>query len=339
MRLTIDALQANDGDCLLLHYARTGAPTLRILVDGGSRGIYRQVLRPRIDQLRHGGSPRPAHGARQPHRRWITSPASSICSATWSACRTTAASAFCRIRTLWHNAFEKVHAGRRATVQSAAVGAALGGAAPAGLNGQAAAVVASVPSGRRTPRRRRTPGHRPSTRARWRISCGRRKAASASSPSHRDCRLTILGPHDAQLQKLDAEWRRSEQAHPAESRGTGRRLPEQDRAEPLEHRAAARSGARRRRVAGARAADRRRRRRPHPRIARQDRRRPRRAHSRGSPEGAAPRQQPQHHAGLLRTGHRRPLHHLGQRQARHPAPSTRSSGSRQHAEVSRIRST
>src|SRR6185436_10974111 len=55
--------------------------------------------------------------------------------------------AFCRVRTLWHNAFEKVHAGRQAMMQSAAIGAAIGGVAPPGLNGKAAAVVASVRQG------------------------------------------------------------------------------------------------------------------------------------------------------------------------------------------------
>ena len=146
MRLTIDTLQANDGDCLLLHYARSGSPTLRILVDGGSRGIYRQVLRPRIDQLRHGGV-LDLRMALVSHIDLDHITGILDLFRDMERVQDDGGEAFCRVRTLWHNAFEKVHAGRRAALQSAAVGAALGGAVPAGLIGKAAAVVASVRQG------------------------------------------------------------------------------------------------------------------------------------------------------------------------------------------------
>lgn len=51
---TLEALQANDGDCLLLHYGSHRAPRL-ILIDGGPRGIYKAVLRRRLEELRPGG--------------------------------------------------------------------------------------------------------------------------------------------------------------------------------------------------------------------------------------------------------------------------------------------
>lgn len=50
MRTTLEALNANDGDCLLLHHGKT-----LILIDGGSAGVYRDTLRPRLEQLRAGG--------------------------------------------------------------------------------------------------------------------------------------------------------------------------------------------------------------------------------------------------------------------------------------------
>jgi glyoxylase-like metal-dependent hydrolase (beta-lactamase superfamily II) len=55
MVFTLEALQANDGDCLILHYQKTaaGKPT-RVLIDGGSAGVYSSVLKPRLDQLRAG---------------------------------------------------------------------------------------------------------------------------------------------------------------------------------------------------------------------------------------------------------------------------------------------
>src|SRR2546426_1958602 len=56
MGVQLEALQANEGDCLLLHYG-TGAQTGRILIDGGSRGVYAGVLKKRLEELR-GAAPR-----------------------------------------------------------------------------------------------------------------------------------------------------------------------------------------------------------------------------------------------------------------------------------------
>ena len=214
MRLTIDTLQANDGDCLLLHYARSGSPTLRILVDGGSRGIYRQVLRPRIDQLRHGGV-LDLRMALVSHIDLDHITGILDLFRDMERVQDDGGEAFCRVRTLWHNAFEKVHAGRRAALQSAAVGAALGGAVPAGLIGKAAAVVASVRQGAEL------------RDAAERLGIVRNEGALEDLVRAPEAglrvitvapglTLTVLGPRDEQLQELDEEWRRSEQAHPAD---------------------------------------------------------------------------------------------------------------------------
>ena len=37
MKLTLEALQANEGDCLLMHYERPGTRSVRVLIDGGPR--------------------------------------------------------------------------------------------------------------------------------------------------------------------------------------------------------------------------------------------------------------------------------------------------------------
>ena len=214
MRLTIDALQANDGDCLLLHYARTDAPTLRILVDGGSHGIYREVLRPRIDHLRHGGT-LDLRMALVSHVDLDHITGVLDLFRDMERVQDDGGDAFCRVRTLWHNAFEKVHAGRQATVQSAAVGAALvGGVAPAGLNGQAAAVVASVRQGaalRDVAERLGIVRNEGALEDLVRAPEGGLRVVTVAP----GLSLTILGPHDAQLKKLDVEWQRSEQTHPA----------------------------------------------------------------------------------------------------------------------------
>jgi hypothetical protein len=214
MRITLEALQANDGDCLLLHYARTGAATVRILVDGGSRGIYTSVLRPRIDQLRH--------GATLSLRLVLVSHIDldhitgvlDLFTAMERA-QDDGLDPFCRVRTLWHNSFERVHADRQATVQSAAVSASVGGTPPPGLDAKTAAVVASVRQGaalRDTAERLGIPLNEGAADALVRApAAGLRQIAIAPG-----LKMTVLGPNDAQLRRLDDDWRESQAAHPAD---------------------------------------------------------------------------------------------------------------------------
>jgi hypothetical protein len=214
MRLTLEALQANDGDCLLLHYARTGVATVRILVDGGSRGIYSSVLKPRIDQLRHG---------RTLDLRMVLVSHIDLdhitgvldLFAALERAQEDGNDPFCRVRTLWHNSFERVHADRRATLQSAAVGAALGGTPPPGLEPKTAAVVASVRQGaalRNAAERLGIPLNEGAVDELVRApETGLRQIAIAPG-----LKLTVLGPNDAQLRKLDDDWRASRAAHPAD---------------------------------------------------------------------------------------------------------------------------
>ena len=51
MPFTLEALQANEGDCLILHYGPKKSPKF-IVIDGGSRGIYKRSLKPRLESLR-----------------------------------------------------------------------------------------------------------------------------------------------------------------------------------------------------------------------------------------------------------------------------------------------
>jgi hypothetical protein len=51
---SLEALKAEHGDCLLLHWGTAAAPR-RLLIDGGPAGVYRETLRPRLMQLRRRG--------------------------------------------------------------------------------------------------------------------------------------------------------------------------------------------------------------------------------------------------------------------------------------------
>jgi Metallo-beta-lactamase superfamily len=53
---TLEALQADGGDCLVLHYGANDQPRIA-LIDGGPSGIYQRSLRPRLDELRAARSP------------------------------------------------------------------------------------------------------------------------------------------------------------------------------------------------------------------------------------------------------------------------------------------
>jgi hypothetical protein len=54
MLFSLEALKAEHGDCLLLHWGTASAPR-RLLIDGGPSGVYRDTLRPRLMQLRARG--------------------------------------------------------------------------------------------------------------------------------------------------------------------------------------------------------------------------------------------------------------------------------------------
>jgi glyoxylase-like metal-dependent hydrolase (beta-lactamase superfamily II) len=69
MIFTLEVLNAKWGDCLLLH---VGDPESldRVLIDGGPAGVYRSVLRPRLDELaarRTEGGPLPIRLAMVSH--------------------------------------------------------------------------------------------------------------------------------------------------------------------------------------------------------------------------------------------------------------------------------
>ena len=54
MLFSLEALKAEHGDCLLLHWGSRAAPR-RLLIDGGPPGVYHETLRPRLMQLRRRG--------------------------------------------------------------------------------------------------------------------------------------------------------------------------------------------------------------------------------------------------------------------------------------------
>ena len=48
---SLEVLRAKKGDCLLLHYGTSDEPALA-LIDGGPGGVYKPILKPRLEALR-----------------------------------------------------------------------------------------------------------------------------------------------------------------------------------------------------------------------------------------------------------------------------------------------
>ena len=214
MQFALEALQANDGDCLLLHYAAApGNATTRVLIDGGSRGIYRSIIKPRLDALR-GPQPLDLRMVMVSHidADHITGVLDLF--KALSEQQTAGEDLFCRIRTLWFNSFEQVHGATHPTV-AAATAASLGGPAIPGLNDQTQAVVASIPQGNTLRKLAKDlfVDFNDGAGAPLVVSLTAGARTVAITPG---LTFTILAPTQALLDRLSADWNAAQASHPAD---------------------------------------------------------------------------------------------------------------------------
>ncbi len=200
--MKLEVLQANDGDCLLLH---TDGGEL-ILIDGGSAGVYRTVLKKRLEQLR---STLPKLDLRLVMVSHIDSDhITGIADMLRDLVEKQAdgEEARYRIRSLWHNSFEKLAGGHAAATQSSIVAASLDGVAPAGLSLEVAAVIASVKQGNavRGCAQRLTIGINRETNGDLVEAppAGRKVIPIAAGLT-----FTVLGPREAELKALKDSWK------------------------------------------------------------------------------------------------------------------------------------
>jgi beta-lactamase superfamily II metal-dependent hydrolase len=211
MLFTLEALQANDGDCLLLHYQPSSGAVVRVLIDGGSAGVYSSILKPRLDQLR-GQEPLRLRLAMVSH---IDADHITGLLDLFKALedqQVNGEEGFCQIQTLWHNSFEALHGGKTAVAHSATVAASIDGVVPLhGLEWSTAAVVASVPQGNRL------------RNLAVQLTVPVNQGAGGplvTAPAHGQLivkladglTFTVLAPHDAQLQRLRAEFNKTTKA-------------------------------------------------------------------------------------------------------------------------------
>lgn len=200
--MKLEVLQANDGDCLLLH--DDGGEL--ILIDGGSAGVYKAVLKKRLEQLR-GSSPQldlrlaMVSHIDADHITGIVDMLRDLAEK-----QADGQEARYRIRSLWHNSFAKLAGGHSAATESSIVGASMGGVVPAGLDREVAAVVASVKQGNdlRGYAKRLAIGVNRETSGDLVTAPGSGKKVI---PLTAAVTFTILGPHETELQALEDSWK------------------------------------------------------------------------------------------------------------------------------------
>ena len=214
MRFALEALQAHDGDCLLLHYEPAAAAPVRVLLDGGSQLIFQSIIKPRLDELR-GQAVLDLRMAIVSHidADHITGILDLF--KTLAEMQDDGKDLFCRIRTLWHNAFNDVHGNTPASIESAAVSASIEGRIVPGLDPFTEAVVASVPQGNELR------GY--ATRLAIPINEGvsgpvvlAPEQGQLTVNVANGLMFTVLAPHKAQLDRLEQEWNKAKAAHPVE---------------------------------------------------------------------------------------------------------------------------
>ena len=207
MAFTLEALQANHGDALLLHW---GADRLAV-IDGGPSRVFRETLRPRLEAIRaerdvptlpirllmvsHIDDDH-IHGVLD-MTRFLADLVKEKKPRPW------------QIETLWHNAFDDIVG--NVEPLSVALGAAVAplsndGPVPPdlGLDRSSALVMASVGQGqqlRADARALKLPVNRPWKRLVWAPANDSRQAELGDGLT-----LTVVGPLEAQIEALRADW-------------------------------------------------------------------------------------------------------------------------------------
>ncbi|MDP8968678.1 MAG: hypothetical protein M3N04_08760, partial [Actinomycetota bacterium] len=217
MIFSLEALQAFHGDSLLLHAGTTGKPLL-VLIDGGPSGTWEQHLQPRLEELRA------ERAGDDGALRIDLAMVSHIDSDHVAGMVDFAGSLVTEqqdskplsydVRTLWHNSFDDVLGNDADELRAAALDVLsqpLADAAADEIRAAGLAVVASVPEGRELRDRATTLG--------WSINEPFDGPVVLPADGVRTItlgavKLTVVCPHQAQLDKLHAAWDKWLEQHP-----------------------------------------------------------------------------------------------------------------------------
>lgn len=211
MLFTLEALEAKEGDCLLLHWGDPDAPRL-ILIDGGPRGVYNQRLKGRLAELREAQDDPDApllieqlmvSHIDADHIAGVLD----LTQAMIRADERGTASPY-RILTLWHNSFDDI-VGNRGADLLAAVGASVSAAGAGGLPGvrlghQSALVLAGVGQGRELRKNAERLSLNVNSPFDELVMAPKQGKATHEFPDGLE--FTVLGPDQESLEDLQEKW-------------------------------------------------------------------------------------------------------------------------------------
>jgi hypothetical protein len=201
MIFTLEALEAQHGDALLLHYGTQAAPKL-VVIDGGPSGTFDDSLQPRLEELRQSR----AKGGKltirlmmvshidDDHIRGVLDLTGAVAQAAEDGVPAPYA-----VTTLWHNSFDDL-------VEELELSELLaeGAAASNSVKHSTKLVVASVPQGRELRNAARKLGIVLNSPFKGRIASP--KTGKKAIELGNGLSFTVLGPRPAQLAALQNDW-------------------------------------------------------------------------------------------------------------------------------------
>jgi hypothetical protein len=212
MLFTLEALQAKHGDSLILHYGKPKSPKM-IVIDGGPAGVYKDSLRPRLDELKASRSPDAPLSIRM---LMVSHLDDDHINGVVSLLRNLAGKGKNEqlefdIVTLWHNSFDDIIGNKNdadelvasfKNTKPVAGGGALAAGLPVSLAG--GAIAASVPQGREVREHAKTLGlsvNSPFERLVQAPVKGKKTVTIGDG-----LKFTVIGPLEDRIEELQIEW-------------------------------------------------------------------------------------------------------------------------------------
>jgi beta-lactamase superfamily II metal-dependent hydrolase len=205
MIFSLEALQAKQGDCLILHYGKPEAPGL-IVIDGGPAGVYNQFLKGRLGAIRQslvGADPLPVKmvmvsHADDDHINGILSMTNDLVGEMEDQKPVSL-----KVDNFWFNSFDDIIGNEEV------VAAAMSKPAPAGADSHAVAVIASTGQGRNIRNNAKKLGwvvNSPFTALTGSNAVLVRGDTNRSKVTLGDLKLTVLNPDEQRLKDLQVQW-------------------------------------------------------------------------------------------------------------------------------------
>lgn len=193
MIFTLEALQAFEGDCLLLHVGPADAPKL-VLIDGGPTATWATSLKPRLEEIReHFGAARTLRIDLVIVSHIDGDHVQGLLQLTTEMLANTKLPPPLEVLSIWHNAFDDVRGNGEKELHAIATER---------LPPDVRSVVASIPEGRQLRIAANTLG--------WRVNGGFKGlvsvAAAAPKKLGEGTELTVVSPGPKQLKALHAKW-------------------------------------------------------------------------------------------------------------------------------------